>query len=235
MSIMATNTNAVAIIPARGGSKRIPRKNIRDFCGKPIIAYSIETAKASFLFKHIYVSTEDSEIAEISTQYGAAIIDRPSRLADDYTSTVSVIRHAIEWLETQNTTLDFVCCIYPTTPFLCPEDLIMGFDIITTEDSWEFVLSATEYSYPTQRSFQINDNGGIEMCYPDHFKSRTQDLETRYHDADKFYWGTCPAWMSRDNLFSSRSAVVKVPHYRTQVIDSENDWKLAETKYRALR
>ena len=224
---------AVAVIPARGGSKRIPRKNIRLFCGKPIVAYSIEAAHQCDLFSAIYVSTEDEEIARISETFGAVVIERPIALADDFTPTIPVIRHAISSLEKKVEYLDAICCIYPTSPFLQASELRSGYEILF-HGKWRFVFSATEYAYPIQRAFRIAEDGSVSMFSPEQYYSRTQDLEKSYHDADKFYWGKLSSWKENDRIFDENSAAVLVPSIGAHVIDNEEDWVRAEFMYRAM-
>ena len=217
----------VAVIPARGGSKRIPRKNIRLFCGKPMISYSILAAQESGLFDRIFVSSEDEEIISISKEWGSEIIQRPKELSDDFTPTIPVIRHAIDWMENKNISPTAVCCIYATSPLVRPSDIIDGYQALMN-GNWDYVFSATEFVYPMQRSFRIKEDGSVEMFFPEKFEKRTQDLEAAYHDADKFYWGRKRAWMESDVMFNERSTAIKIPNYRVQVIDTEEDWIRAE-------
>ena len=226
-------TKPVAVIPARGGSKRIPRKNLKEFFGNPIIFYPIQVAIQSKLFGAVYVSTEDNEIAQVARDCGAEVIPRNSSLADDFTPTVPVIRHAIKYLVQKGECFDEVCCIYPTMPFLEAHELITGYQLIRS-GKWKFVFSAVEFEYPIQRAFRISSAGQVSMFDDTKFSSRTQDLESSYHDADKFYWGSTDAWLSETTLFSSSSTAVIVPRGKTVSIDTEEDWQAAEQLFGSL-
>ena len=224
----------VAVIPARGGSKRIPRKNIRKFYGKPIIAYSIEKALLSDLFDKVIVSTEDDEINSIAKQFDAEVpFKRPAELSDDYAGTTEVIAHAIKWMENQGWTLNGVCCIYPTAPLLDVELLKISYDIFI-KGKWDYVFSAAEYVYPVERSFKVLDNNVLKMLIPENFNRRSQDLTSTFHDAGQFYWGTPVAWVEERPIFSERSTIIKLPTYRVADIDTEEDWKRAELLYKVL-
>ena len=218
----------VAFIPARGGSKRIPQKNIKFFCGKPIIAYSIETAFASKLFDKVIVSTDDKEIAEIAKKYDAEVpFIRPEKLSDDYTVTSAVIRHAINWVLDQGWKVSSVCCIYATAPLIQKYDLIKAHKIFLT-NKWEFVFSATSFVYPIQRAFMKLKSDGIKMFQPEHFQTRSQDLPSAYHDAGQFNFGKTEAWLENIITFSEKSTIVTIPPYRAVDIDTEEDWIRAE-------
>lgn len=225
----------VAIIPARGGSKRIPRKNIREFCGKPIIGWSIEAAKASGCFDKVIVSTDDDEIASIAQKYGAAIpFKRPSDLSGDHTGTGAVMKHAISQLAEHGTEIDLACCIYATAPFVTDDDLRFGLALMN-ESSFEFVFTVTSYAFPIQRAIKINDEERVEMFDPASLTARSQDLVEAWHDAGQFYWGTEKAWMEERPVFSNLSTVVKIPRHRAQDIDTQEDWVRAEWLFRQLR
>lgn len=179
----------VCIIPARGGSKRIPRKNIKPFCGKPMIAWSIEAAKASGLFAHIIVSTDDTEIAKVAQKLGAEVpFMRPVELSDDYTGTTPVIGHATQWALDRNLDVAAVCCIYATAPFVQPDDIKRGWNALNSGD-WDYAFSVTDFAAPIFRSFKKTTEGGIVMFFPEHFTTRSQDLPIALHDAGQFYWG----------------------------------------------
>lgn len=224
----------VAIIPARGGSKRIPRKNIKNFCGKPMIAWSIEAAEASGCFDKIIVSTDDQEIATIAQQWGAEVpFIRPPELSDDFTGTIPVIRHAIEWLESNGIQVDYACCIYATAPFVAPEDLRTGWALIHGS-GLDYAFSVTSYAFPIQRAIRITDHGRVAMFSPEHFGTRSQDLEEAWHDAGQFYWGTAEAWCETRAIFGEGSLPVKLPRHRVQDIDTVEDWTQAEWLFRAL-
>ena len=179
----------LAVIPARGGSKRIPRKNIREFCGKPIIAYSIEAALASDLFDHVIVSTDDNEIASVAKELGAETpFMRPAEIADDHTGTNAVVKHAIQWYQERSQSISLACCIYATAPFVSPVYLREGHDKLINSDK-SFAFSVTSFPFPIQRAIRINRKGEVEAFWPEHINTRSQDLEEGYHDAGQFYWG----------------------------------------------
>lgn len=225
----------LAIIPARGGSKRIPRKNIKNFCGQPIIAYSIQSALNSELFDKVVVSTDDEEIAHVAKQYGAEVpFIRPDELSDDFTGTVPVIKHA--FLESEKVyacNFSEVCCIYATSPFIQQEYLRKGLELLTESDS-AYTFSATEYNYPIHRSFFVNEQGRASMFYPEEYQTRSQDLTPAYHDAGQFYWGLGNAYMDEIPLIGSDSSPVLLPSYLVQDIDTMDDWRRAELIYNAL-
>jgi N-acylneuraminate cytidylyltransferase len=218
----------IAVIPARGGSKRIPRKNIKLFCGKPMIAWSIEAAKASCLFDHIVVSTDDNEIAEVAKQWGAEVpFMRPAVLADDYAATAPVIAHATQWALDQGFDIAAVCCIYATAPFILVADLQDGWRALESGD-WEYVFSATDFAAPIFRSFEKTVEGGVRMFFPDHALTRSQDLPTALHDAGQFYWGRTSAWLQEKRVFDQHTKPLIIPRWRVQDIDTEEDWERAE-------
>jgi pseudaminic acid cytidylyltransferase len=225
----------IAVIPARGGSKRIPHKNIRNFCGKPLLGWSIEIAKSTGLFDHIIVSTDDMNVAQIAKDYKAEVpFMRPAALSDDYTSTTSVISHATQWALNQDWPVTSVCCIYATAPFIQVEDLKQGLEALKS-GHWAYVFTATQYRYPIFRSFRQFLEGGVEMFFPDQFEKRSQDLPIAYHDAGQFYWGTTDAWIHEKRLFEKHSMPLIIPSWRVQDIDSEEDWCRAEFIHEILR
>ncbi|WP_328186504.1 pseudaminic acid cytidylyltransferase [Marinobacter sp. OP 3.4] len=227
--------NRVAIIPARGGSKRIPRKNINAFCGKPMIAWSIEAAKSSGCFDHIIVSTDDHEIAEVARAWGAATpFLRPAELSDDYTGTLPVIRHAVEWLAEHNNRVDYACCLYATAPFVSANNLKKGFALIQQERC-SYAFSVTSYAFPIQRAVRITGRGRVAMFNPEYFSTRSQDLEEAWHDAGQFYWGTAEAWLEEKPIFGEDSVPVKLPRHHVQDIDTPEDWARAEWLFKAMR
>ena len=224
----------LAIIPARGGSKRIPRKNIKFFCGKPIIAWSIDAALKSKCFDRVIVSTDDSEIAQVAVKHGAEVpFVRPSSLADDYTGTTPVVAHAIRCLEKQSETIEYACCIYSTAPFIEPVDLQIGFDKLRNSLS-DYAFSVTSFAFPIQRALSIKSDGTITMLNKEHLHTRSQDLPQTWHDAGQFYWGTKSAWLNGIDIFDVHSAPVKIPRHRVQDIDTEEDWLRAELMMNAL-
>lgn len=225
----------VAVIPARGGSKRIPRKNIRPFCGKPMIAWSILAAQASGCFDRIIVSTDDEEIAGVARQWEAEVpFMRPPELADDSTGTIAVMRHAVEWCIANGTSPDPVCCIYATAPFLRPADLQAGLDLLLSENC-DYAFTATEYAAPIQRALRISPTGRVSMLNPEYFTTRSQDLEPAYHDAAQFYWGRASAWIAGHPIFSPTAAALLLPKYRVQDIDTPDDWVRAELLSRVMQ
>ncbi len=226
-------SSAVAIIPARGGSKRIPRKNIKLFYGKPLIAYSIETALKSGVFDKIIVSTDDKEIAEVAKKYGAeAPFLRPDELANDFCGTNEVIEHALEWLENRGKRYDFACTIYATAPLLKPKYLLEGFEKLVNSDA-VYTFSATSMPFPIQRTFKVTKNGRCEMFWPEHFNTRSQDLEEAYQDAGQFYWRNLHK-RSREPMFGKDSIPIILPRYLVQDIDTPEDWRRAELMYKVV-
>lgn len=225
----------LAVIPARGGSKRIPRKNIKDFSGKPIIAWSIEAALKSNCFDHVIVSTDDEEIAEVARAWGASVpFLRPAELSNDYAGTTPVIKHAIEWFIEQGDKPDLTCCIYATAPFVTSKDLMKGLELIQNTDS-NYVFSVTSYPFPIQRAIKIIENNRLEMFQPEYFNTRSQDLVEAYHDAGQFYWGRSSAWLEEKQIFSSSSMPVILPRKQVQDIDTYEDWDRAELLFKLIR
>ncbi|MAC46820.1 MAG: pseudaminic acid cytidylyltransferase [Oceanospirillum sp.] len=218
----------VAVIPARGGSKRIPRKNIKLFAGKPMIVWSIEAALASQCFDQVIVSTDDAEIAEIAKAAGASVpFMRPEALSGDHTATIPVIAHAIEWMQAEGWSLQDVCCIYATAPFIRPEDIAEGAALVQ-QAGVDYAFSVTAYTFPIQRAIKLNAAGRVEMFQPDCFATRSQDLEEAWHDAGQFYWGRVDAWLNNQPIFSDKAVPVILPSYRVQDIDTMDDWQRAE-------
>lgn len=224
----------LCVIPARGGSKRIPRKNIRDFAGKPMIAWSIETALASNCFKRVIVSTDDEDIAAVAEAYGAeAPFRRPDELAGDHIGTVPVVAHAIEWLYDQGERHEAVCCIYATAPFVQIEDLRAGQNALRRDNDVNYSFSVTSYAFPIQRALRLTRTGRVAMFQPEHFITRSQDLEEAWHDAGQFYWGRAKAWLTGEPIFTNHAVPVKLPRYRVQDIDTPEDWLRAEWLFKA--
>jgi len=225
----------IAIIPARGGSKRIPRKNIKSFAGKPMIVWSIEAAMAAGLFDRILVSTDDEEIAQVAARWGGEVpFRRPAHLADDHAGTTEVIAHATNWAQEQGWKIDAVCCLYATAPFVRPEDIRIGLKMLAAGD-WDYCFTVTEYPSPIFRAFQQTHEGGVEMFFPEKFTMRSQDLPEALHDAGQFYWGRPAAWLNQAHLFGPRSRPLLLPSWRVQDIDTEDDWKRAELIWQAIQ
>ena len=224
----------LAVIPARGGSKRVPRKNVRPFCGRPMMAWAIDAARQSGVFDQIIVSTDDPEIAETASSLGAEVpFMRPAELADDHADTITVIAHSTQWARNEGRPLKAVCCIYPTAPMIDPRDLAEGLRLLE-EGQQDFVFTATDYASPIFRAFVEEAGGGVEMIFPEHFGTRSQDLPRALHDAAQFYWGRPQAWLTAKTLFGSRSTALPVPRWRVQDIDTPEDWVRAEALFRAL-
>ncbi|MGF1703697.1 pseudaminic acid cytidylyltransferase [Photobacterium makurazakiensis] len=218
----------VAIIPARGGSKRIPRKNIKSFFGQPMIAYSINAARDSGCFDRIIVSTDDQEIADIAQQHGAEVpFIRPTNISDDHATTMDVIQHALVWLAQHDCQPELVCCIYATAPFVRADKLEEGLDRIQQLDC-DYAFSATSFPFPIQRALKLTTEGTVCMFMPEHQTTRSQDLEEAIHDAGQFYWGTTKAFVEGRAIFSERSVPVILPRIEVQDIDTLEDWETAE-------
>lgn len=218
----------IAVIPARGGSKRVPRKNIRDFCGRPMIAWSIDAARESGLFDHILVSTEDAEIADIARHWGAEVpFVRPAELSSDHAGTTEVVAHAARWACDQGWPVTAVCCVCATAPFLSVRDIEQGLQAIES-GKWEYSFAVTDFASPIFRAFKRHSTGGVEMIFPEHFPTRSQDLPTALHDAGQFYWGRTGAWLEDKQIFAPHSLPIMIPRWRVQDIDSEDDWVRAE-------
>jgi pseudaminic acid cytidylyltransferase len=217
----------LCIIPARGGSKRIPRKNIKDFLGKPIIAYSIEIALESGLFDEIMVSTDDAEIAEISKKYGAKVpYMRSEKNSDDFAVLADVVEEVLEFYKGIN--IEFACCILPTAPLIRLDYFIQSFELLKS-GKFDSIRPIVKFSYPIQRAVRLSEDSGISFFYPEFAKSRSQDLEDAYHDAGQFYWFRGAKGMKSEN----KGAII-IPEKWVQDIDTREDWELAELKYKLL-
>ncbi|TPE43245.1 pseudaminic acid cytidylyltransferase [Pontibacter mangrovi] len=224
---------SLAIIPARGGSKRIPRKNIKDFLGKPIITYSIEAAVKSGLFEEVMVSTDDEEIAKVALECGAKVPFRRSvEASDDLATTAQVLEEVLEKYAAQGKHFDTACCLYPTAPFVTAEMLIQSHSKLL-EGNYDTVFPVLRFSYPIWRSLKVEDGRAV-MNWPEHLQSRSQDLPAAFHDAGQFYWLRVDRFLEDRKLFTANSGVVEVSELQAQDIDSETDWKLAELKYKLL-
>ena len=224
----------IAVIPARGGSKRIPRKNIKDFCGKPMIVWSIEASKASALFDHIIVSTDDNEIADVAKKHGAEVpFIRPAELSDDYVGTGDVVKHAVEWAIKNIGKPEFICTIYATAPFIKPMDIVTGLNLLVENNS-QLAFTVTSFPFPIQRAIKINKNGRVEMFQPGNFMTRSQDLEAAYHDAGQFYWAKTDAVLNDVLAFSKEAVPVILPRHRVQDIDTYEDWARAELLFQLM-
>jgi N-acylneuraminate cytidylyltransferase len=226
---------SLCVIPARAGSKRIPRKNIRDFAGKPIIAWSIEAALNCGQFDHVVVSTDDDEIKEIAESYGALVpFMRPEALSDDFTPTAPVVSHAIRMAESIWGEQKYVCCLYATAPFVFDSDIRLAKEKLV-KDGNDFVFPITSFPFPIYRSVKLLPNENLEMFFPEHALSRSQDLEESYHDAGQFYWGKRESWLAEKPIMSSNSAGIIIPRIRVQDIDTFEDWQTAEVLFQLIK
>jgi len=225
----------ICVIPARGGSKRIPRKNIKEFLGQPVIAYSIKAAIDSQCFDKVIVSTDDAEIAEVVKSFGASVpFMRPDELADDYASTIPVVKHAIEWFDDQGQSPSEVCCLYATAPFVRASTIRKAYEQMQSTQA-DYCFTATSFAFPIQRAIKITAENRVEMLYPEHLETRSQDLEESYHDAGQFYWGKAEAFKQKKPLFSKNSTPYILPRQLVQDIDTPEDWKRAELMYQVLK
>ncbi|MCB9062412.1 MAG: pseudaminic acid cytidylyltransferase [Halobacteriovoraceae bacterium] len=223
----------LAIITARGGSKRIPRKNIRLFLGRPLIEYSIDAALKSKIFSRVIVSTDDNEIAEISKKAGAEIpFMRTSKNSDDFATTVDVVKEVLDGLEGMGEYYEHICCLYPTAPFITPKKLIESYELLQNENT-DTVIPITSFSFPIQRSFKI-ENNYLNWAWPEYMSTRSQDLEKFYHDAGQFYWFKNEHFQKTGKIFSERTTPYILEGNEVQDIDDLVDWKIAEAKYKAF-
>lgn len=224
----------LCIIPARGGSKRIPRKNIKDFLGKPIIAYSIEAALASNLFDEVMVSTDDVEIAEVAKKYGASVpFMRSDDNANDYATTMDVLSEVVFQYKNKNQKYDVVCCIYATSPFVTDVVLKESYSVFK-EKGFDSLFPVIKYSFPIQRSVSVNNNK-LSFNYPENANKRSQDLEDTYHDAGQFYWMNDEIVLNNKGIVTANTGAYEISELQGQDIDNEVDWKLAELKYELLQ
>jgi pseudaminic acid cytidylyltransferase len=222
----------LAVIPARGGSKRIPKKNVRPFAGQPIMAYSIRAASDCMLFDRIIVSTDDPEIGAVARKFGAEVpFLRPPSLADDYVGTNAVVKHALETLPGVDRNADYACCIYATAPFLEASYLREGYERLAGGTSL-FAFSVTTFEFPIQRALRLA-NGGVAPFWPENAQSRSQDLTEAYHDAGQFYWGRASAFLDERPLYAPHSIPIILPRWLVQDIDTPEDWARAELMHRA--
>lgn len=224
----------VAIITARGGSKRIPRKNIKDFLGKPIIAYSIAAALDAGCFEEVMVSTDDREIAELAQRLGAKVpFMRSVEMANDYASTSDVLLEVLNEYCRQDKIFDYACCIYPTAPFITAKKLKNGHELLLKAGA-DAVLPVVRFSYPIQRAMKIEDNR-LSMIWPEHLNSRSQDLIPVYHDSGQFYFFKIKRFLETQKLFGDYTVPIELPESEVQDIDTEEDWTIAEIKYRIMQ
>jgi pseudaminic acid cytidylyltransferase len=221
----------IAIIPARGGSKRIPRKNIKSFFGTPILAHTINEIQNTELFSTIVVTTEDEEISQIASGAGAKVLHRDINLADDYTGTIDVIASAVKQLgNLSNLQKEIVCCIYPITPILNKEHVSKGQEILERE-RLDYVFTAKRFQSTPMRSLKLNSKGKSEMYFPENLEKRTQDLPDLYHDAALFYLGPAQSWIEKKPILHGNSKFIEVGKYETFDVDDEEDWKMMVNLY----
>lgn len=225
----------IAIIPARGDSKRIPRKNIKPFLGKPVIAYSLAAALDSGLFDEVMVSTDNDEIAEVAKKYGGSIpFKRSDQASDDHAVLADVISEVLKCYQRIGKKFEEFCCILPTAPFIKAERIIEGFDILQLKGFFS-VFPVLKYSYPIQRSLNVNEKSGqATMIWPENLNKRSQDFRPVYHDSGQFYCGKVAHFLKEHTLFTSNSGVIHLSELEAQDIDSEDDWNIAELKFRIL-
>ena len=225
----------IAVIPARGGSKRIPRKNIKLFHGLPVIAYAIKAAQESGVFDEVFVSTDDEEIAAVAKSFGATIPWlRVKDLSDDYATTISVMQDAVSKLKSNLINLQNICCIYPATPLLKPSFISQGLQILKDND-WSYVFSSTRVDEPVHRFFSLGVSQGVEMLFPEHEVTRTQDLPRVYRDAGQFYWGKKSSWDLGSPIFTTKSTILELPNELVVDIDSIDDWRRAERLFESRK
>jgi N-acylneuraminate cytidylyltransferase len=223
------------IIPARGGSKRIPRKNIKLFLGKPIIAYSIEAALNTGLFDEVMVSTDDDEIAKIAIAYGAKVpFLRSNKNSDDFATTFDVIKEVLINYQELNKSFKYTCCLYPCAPFVTSNKLITAFDVLKTKD-FDSVLPITAFGFPIQRAFKIDENKKASFFYPEFSLTRSQDLEQSFHDVGQFYWLNISKCLQKQAIITDNTGSFIISELEAQDIDNELDWKLAELKYELIQ
>ncbi len=225
---------SIAIIPARGGSKRIPRKNIKSFLGRPIITYSIECAIKSNLFDVVMVSTDDKEIAQISKESGANVpFLRSTENSNDYVGTAEVLLEVLEKYKSEGSFFEYCCCIYPTAPFVKSEAIIEGFNMMA-QNNYDAIFPIVKYSYPIQRSVEISDEGYTKMLWPENYNKRSQDLPPIYHDAGQFYWLKSDSLFREQTLWPEKTGSIIVSEKSAQDIDNLTDWEIAELKYKLI-
>jgi len=225
---------AIAIIPARGGSKRIPRKNIKPFNGRPIIAYSIDAALGAGCFAEVMVSTDDDQIADLAREAGALVpFTRSEENSNDFANLAEVCREVLEQYNNLGKQFEFVCCILPTAPFVSAERLKQGYDLLLSSDC-DSIVPVTNFSYPAQRAVRIDDSGKMAMIWPEHYLSRSQDLPPSYHDAGQFYWIKSKSLLEQMRFFAKNSQAIVLRQMEVQDIDCLEDWELAEIKHKLL-
>jgi pseudaminic acid cytidylyltransferase len=226
----------LGVIPARSGSKRIPLKNIKNFFGKPILAYSIESAKASGVFDKIIVSTDDEAVAKVAREHGAeAPFLRPDDISGDFSPVASVAKHAIQYYEDECLAVDMACVLFATAPFMKAEYIRKGYELMREHPEKSFALSVTPFTFPIKRGLRINDQGELDALWPEHYLTRSQDLESCYHECGQFFWGRSESFLEEKMTYSPDSLPVVIPEHLVHDIDTEQDWVRCEHLYFALK
>lgn len=222
----------VAIIPARGGSKRIPGKNAKNFCGRPIIEYSVEAAQKAAIFDRIIVSTDSDRIAQVARTAGAEVpFVRPAAISNDFTPTADVLRHALGWLADQKCDVSALCCIYATAPMISAVDLFAGYRMLTTRDA-PAVIAVTRFSFPIFRALKADEQGRLGMIWPEHELTRSNDLPEALHDAGQFYWLDAASFTENKKIYADGALALPIARHRVQDIDTPDDWSRAEVMYK---
>jgi pseudaminic acid cytidylyltransferase len=232
----AAAAGTLAVIPARGGSKRIPRKNIRPFLGVPLLARTVGLLRETGIFGRIIVSTDDDEIAAVAVQAGAEVpFRRPAELAGDRAITAPVIEHAVRTMDAAGFRAELICCVYPAAVLAQVSDIRAAYETIRSRPELDYVFAGTSFPYPIQRALRRTADGGSGMFWPEHEKTLSQDLEPAFHDAGQFYWGRRAAWLEQRSVFSKSSHLWVLPRYRVQDIDTPEDWERAELLFQLLQ
>jgi pseudaminic acid cytidylyltransferase len=235
MSQTKSPASTLAVIPARGGSKRVPRKNVRPFLGVPMLARTIALLRETGAFERIIVSTDDDEIAGIALEAGAEVpFRRPAEIANDRATTAPVIEHAVRTLEAQGYRAEYVCCVYPAAVLATSADIRAAYETLRQSPELDYVFTATSFPYPIQRALRGAPDASCTMFWPEHINTLSQDLEPAFHDAGQFYWGRRLAWLERRPWYSNDSRMLVLPSYRVQDIDTPEDWERAELIYQLL-
>lgn len=225
--------SSVCIITARGGSKRIPRKNVRDFCGKPMLAYSVETAVTSGIFDVVMVSTDDDEIADVAREYGAEVpFMRSEATSNDFATTADVLCEVLSEYDKRSTKFDTMCCLYPTAPFVQVSELKEASGMI--EAGASSVIPVTSFDFPPLRGFRVAEDGSLEYAFPEYAQTRSQDLPEMVHDCGRFYFAKVASFLESGSFITDKTKSLRIPSRLVQDIDTPEDWEMAEQKYRAM-
>ena len=225
--------SSICIITARGGSKRIPRKNVREFCGKPMLAYSVDAALQSGIFDDVMVSTDDEEIAEVAKSYGAEVpFMRSAAMSNDYATTVDVLSEVLSEYEKRGAEFDTMCCLYPTAPFVRASELKEAAAIIRAGAT--SVIPVTSFDFPPLRGFRVGGDGSLEYAFPEYARVRSQDLPEMVHDCGRFYFAKTSSFRERRSFITDKTRLLRIPRKLVQDIDTPEDWEMAEQKYQAM-